>query len=164
MPGFVLVPVLVLVVSGCLRKPPSGTATALHEAAKLGDLAEVTSLVAGGAELNVQDPNAWTPLHYAAANGHKGVAALLLDLGAAVNARATSGERGPDGAMPLHEAAKGGHASVAELLIAHGAGAAVGVIAAGLCFYLLSVWRNPGALARKLEAATSTTFVGDAKP
>lgn len=45
-----------------------------------------------------------------------------------------------------------------------GAGAAVGVIAAGLCFYLLSVWRNPGALARKLEAATSTTFVGDAKP
>ncbi|MBN2130354.1 MAG: hypothetical protein JW741_12700 [Sedimentisphaerales bacterium] len=46
----------------------------------------------------------------------------------------------------------------------HAATAAVGIMAAGLCFYLLSVWRNPGALARKLDTTSSTSSVGDAKP
>jgi len=46
----------------------------------------------------------------------------------------------------------------------HAAGAAVGVIAAGLCFHLLSVWRNPGAPAHKRDAITSTTSMGDAGP
>ena len=121
LPTVVLELAVVLVVAGCLRKPPAGQTTPLHEAAKAGDAAKVASLLASGADVSVQDPNAWTALHYGAANGYKDIAAMLLDRGAGVNARATFGYRGPDGAMPLHEAAKGGHAGVVELLIARGA-------------------------------------------
>jgi ankyrin repeat protein len=56
-----------------------------------------------------------TPLHLACRNAHLGVARLLIDASAEVNARNAAG------ATPLHEAALGGDARLARLLIALGA-------------------------------------------
>jgi ankyrin repeat protein len=56
-----------------------------------------------------------TPLHQAAARGHKEVVELLIAKGADVNAKAENG------VAPLHVAAGAGHKEIAELLIAKGA-------------------------------------------
>jgi|WetSurMetagenome_2_1015567.scaffolds.fasta_scaffold32982_3 ankyrin repeat protein len=55
-----------------------------------------------------------TPLHLAAASGHKDIVELLLAHGADVNAI-----DGDDGWTPLHWAANGGHKDAAELLLAN---------------------------------------------
>ena len=54
------------------------------EAVKGGDRAAVEELVAGGADLNEQDENGWTPLNWAAGRGDVEVVRLLLDKGAEV--------------------------------------------------------------------------------
>ena len=56
-------------------------------------------LLANKAEVNAKDNRRWTPLHWAAAQGHKDVAELLLANKAEVNAKDKDGE------MPLHYAA-----------------------------------------------------------
>jgi ankyrin repeat protein len=56
----------------------------LIEAVKGGDRAAVEELVAGGADLNEQDENGWTPLNWAAGGGDVEVVRLLLDKGAEV--------------------------------------------------------------------------------
>jgi ankyrin repeat protein len=56
----------------------------LIEAVKGGDRAAVEELVAGGADLNEQDENGWTPLNWAAGRGDVEVVRLLLDKGAEV--------------------------------------------------------------------------------
>lgn len=56
----------------------------LIEAVKSGDRASVEELVAGGADLNEQDENGWTPLNWAAGRGDVEVVGLLLDKGAEV--------------------------------------------------------------------------------
>ena len=68
-----------------------------------------------GAEVNGKDNSGWTPLHYAAWDGHADVAALLLDRGAEVNVKTI------DGWTPLHYAADYGHADVVALLLERGA-------------------------------------------
>jgi ankyrin repeat protein len=54
-------------------------------------------------------------LHYAARDGQKEIAELLIAEGAGVNAMKI------DGMTPLHYAAINGHKEIAELLIAEGA-------------------------------------------
>ncbi len=104
-------------------------------------------LLANKAEVNAKDNSGATPLHYAAAEGHKDVAELLLANKAEVNAkdqqwpdafargggkRATrtwrnccwptkprSMPRTTIGQTPLHMAACKGHKDVAELLLAN---------------------------------------------
>jgi hypothetical protein len=56
----------------------------LIEAVRSGDRAAVEEIVAGGADLNEQDENGWTPLNWAAGRGDVGVVKLLLDKGAEV--------------------------------------------------------------------------------
>lgn len=58
----------------------------------------------------------YTPLHYAARSGQLGCAALLLERGAAVDARTVAGS-----ATPLHRAAHVGCLPVIQLLVRHGA-------------------------------------------
>jgi cytohesin len=78
-----------------------------------------------------------TPLHWAAASGHRGLVAVLIRAGADVNAKAPRyGQAGnvvtgPEtwgadeakdaGETPLHVAARAGHAPVVELLVQNGA-------------------------------------------
>jgi ankyrin repeat protein len=66
-------------------------------------------------KVDVLDNDGWTPLHWAACNGHLEVAKLLVANGAAVGAQAYSGQ------TPLHVAAECGHIDVARFLVANGA-------------------------------------------
>ncbi|HQQ11315.1 MAG TPA: ankyrin repeat domain-containing protein, partial [Synergistales bacterium] len=66
------------------RKPSE---KALFDATKRGDIAGVTRLIDRGADIEAQDKEGWTPLHYACMNGRTDIARLLLDRGADIEAR-----------------------------------------------------------------------------
>jgi ankyrin repeat protein len=57
----------------------------------------------------------WTPLHYAATNGHDEIVKILLDHSAYIDAGS------PNGTTPLMMAARGGHLSTVKLLLDSGA-------------------------------------------
>ena len=59
----------------------------LREAIREGDIEAVKRHLAAGMDVNARDDNGWNPLHLAAENGHKGIAELLIDKGANVNAK-----------------------------------------------------------------------------
>jgi ankyrin repeat protein len=81
----------------------------------------IERLIAKGADVNAKWPDLGgnrdaTPLHVAAAKGRLGVARVLIEHGADVNAKTFL-----DGYSPLHFAVGNGHKEVAELLIAQAA-------------------------------------------
>jgi len=91
----------------------------LNEAAAMGNVDLVRSLIAKGADVDNRergDGSFKTPLHCAVMNGHKDIVELLLADGADINAKG-----GWRGETSLHYAAEKGHKEVAELLIAKGA-------------------------------------------
>jgi uncharacterized protein len=85
---------------------------AMMLAALNGDVALVKALIAKDAEVNKKG---WAPLHYAAANGHDDVVALLLDHSAYVDAAS------PNGTTPLMMAARGNHLTTMKILLDGGA-------------------------------------------
>jgi ankyrin repeat protein len=90
---------------------PAGE-NAMMLAALNDDLNFVNILIAKDAEVNKKG---WTPLHYAATNGHDDVVKVLLDHSAYID----SGS--PNGTTPLMMAARGGHLSTVKLLLDEGA-------------------------------------------
>uniref|UniRef100_A0A0D6R6M2 Uncharacterized protein n=1 Tax=Araucaria cunninghamii TaxID=56994 RepID=A0A0D6R6M2_ARACU len=95
--------------------------TALHIAARKGDLKEVKRILDDGG--NVNEP-AWgpksrgaTPLHLAASGGHIKVMDELLEHGADIDART----KGGCGWTPLHNAAKERNKKAIQFLIENGA-------------------------------------------
>jgi ankyrin repeat protein len=89
----------------------------IHDAATSGDLAKVQALLKDNPQLvfSKDDQTGWTPLHSAAAGGHKDIAELLLANKADVNAKSN------DGVTPLHLAAAKGYADIVALLLDKGA-------------------------------------------
>jgi len=66
---------------------------ALLDAAEKGNIEAVKWHLDAGADVNAQDNDIrWTPLHVAAAFGHKEIAELLIAKGADVNAKNKGGE------------------------------------------------------------------------
>ena len=65
-------------------------------------------LITGGANVNMPG---WTPLAYAAYNGHTEIAAVLINAGADINAASENGH------TPLISAARGGHIEIVKLLL-----------------------------------------------
>ena len=98
---------------------------ALHHACFGGHLDAARALLAetraakrrGGAQrlLELADFQGWRPLHWAGAQGHAAVVALLLDAGADVDARSQNAS------TPLHLAAKHGGTAALSALISGGA-------------------------------------------
>jgi ankyrin repeat protein len=87
--------------------------TLLHGAATLGlkNMAEL--LIAKGADVNAKtDPGAWTPLHWAAGNGHVDVVKVMLAGKAKVDAKNSFGS------TPLHRAVGANHEEVVKILLA----------------------------------------------
>ena len=115
-------------ITDLLRKHDGKTRDELKAAESIWNAIEVGSIeatkqhIAKGADVNAGDDDGWTPLHEAALNGHKGIAELLIEKGANLNAKDRGRVPAEDtGKTPLHLAAKKGHNEVAELLIAEGA-------------------------------------------
>ena len=96
------------------------TATTLWEAAYTGNLSFVKQALADGADANAREPQNETPLlTLAALMGHAGIAEVLIENGAAVNAL------GGDGGTALHAAAFLGRADAAKVLLDNGADATI---------------------------------------
>ena len=91
---------------------------ALHQAAVVGDVAEVARLIAEGADVASVDNALLTPLHMDCQQGHIEVARLLLAAGAPVDARDSYGN------TPFWKAAfafQGGEPELIRLLLEAGA-------------------------------------------
>lgn len=89
---------------------------ALMIASLLGDNELVKAMVERGAEINKPG---WTPLAYAATNGHTKIVQFLLDHSAYIDAAA------PNGTTPLMMAAYFGHDTTVKVLLDEGADAAL---------------------------------------
>ncbi len=93
-------------------------AESIVAAAKYGVIEVVKQNLDDGADVNAKDDNIWsgrTLLHYAAEEGHKEMAELLMAEGANVNAKDNWGS------TPLLPAADWGRKEVVALLISNGA-------------------------------------------
>ena len=90
----------------------SANESALMYAALKGQLALAKLLISKDADVN---KTGWTPLHYAATNGHVDVIQLLLDNHAFVDAAS------PNGSTPLMLAAQYGTPQAVKLLLDEGA-------------------------------------------
>ncbi len=105
--------ILIAVLGILLLVNMFGCALGIHDAARIGRVDIVNSLLAEDPErVSAKDKEGLTPLHFAALYDHKEIAELLIAKGADVNAK------DKDGWTPLHETGK---KDVAELLIAKGA-------------------------------------------
>jgi len=90
--------------------------SALMRAAARGEIAAVTSLAAGGADVNAGHAQLrLTPLMFAAYGGHDAVVRLLLEKGASPNLKDASGASAADWAS------QGGHEGTAGVLTKAGA-------------------------------------------
>lgn len=66
---------------------------ALLDATKEGKLEEVEELLSGGAFINVQDENGWTPLMHSASAQNVKLTQLLMNNGADTELRGKNGEK-----------------------------------------------------------------------
>ena len=87
----------------------------LHDAAKIGHVEQVRTLLENGVGIDSKDGFQRTALHWAVNRGHRGVAQLLIEKGANVNAR----DR--DAFTPLHLATQLVYTGMARMLIEQGA-------------------------------------------
>ncbi len=93
--------------------------TALHEAARAGDLAAVTELLAAGADPNAREEGDNTyPMHWAAADGHLEIVTALADSGGDVIGAGDDHQLEVIGWATCWDTA---HADVAEFLVRRGA-------------------------------------------
>ena len=122
MKHLLLTTIAAVVLVGCGESEPLDIS--IHNAVIEGDIQAVKQHLAAGADVNAKDGNEWTPLHYAAANGHKEIAELLITKGANVNAKdddgGTPNAKDEDGGTPLDGVISRKHPKIADLLRKHG--------------------------------------------
>jgi ankyrin repeat protein len=87
----------------------------LIEAAKVGDISKVRTLLEQGAEINAKDPDGKTVLAWVSAKSHINIANLLIDKGANVN------EGDNDNTTPLVIAVATGNIEMVKVLLSHDA-------------------------------------------
>lgn len=87
----------------------------LTGACRHGDVEATEDFIAVGKDVNMQDAEGRTPLHYAAAHNHTRVAKVLTDAGANTEVSDTKDN------TPLHYAAGYGRVDVVDILLQAGA-------------------------------------------
>lgn len=87
----------------------------LHDAAREGDLNEISQLLSQGVDVNSRDESRETALIEAALSGQTRIAAVLIEASADIEAR------NDRGFTALHAAAYSGSVEIAALLLDHGA-------------------------------------------
>ena len=91
----------------------------IHAAVRTKNIVAVKQHLAAGTDVNAKFSKwGWTPLHYAAGEGHKEIAELLIAKGADVNVKVASGAK--QGLTPLDAANERNHPETAALLRKHG--------------------------------------------
>ncbi|GMV99890.1 MAG: hypothetical protein AMXMBFR84_10290 [Candidatus Hydrogenedentota bacterium] len=118
--GYTLVPILLLVASGCTKEPEIERKdihglTPFHQAARAGDLETVRTHLESGVSPNLRDQDGVTALHRAARDGHMELATLLLEYNADTNLKTNTNW------TPLQLAAQYKHAPMMELLLRYNA-------------------------------------------
>ena len=89
--------------------------TTLIEVASRGDLTAVEQYFIRGADVSASDYDGRSPLHLAAAGGHKNIVEFLISHGAKLNAKDRWGS------TPLNDALRNDHKELVELMRQHGA-------------------------------------------
>ena len=89
-------------------------AESIEVAVELGDIEAVKQHLSEGTEVNAKGETGRTPLHWAAIEGYKEIAELLIAEGADVNTKTN------DGKTPLDWAVGRGYVKIADLLRKHG--------------------------------------------
>jgi ankyrin repeat protein len=101
-------------LSDCSQEFPRQM-TGLHLTAYFGVDRAMNILLEKGLKADSKDSYGWTPLSYAAGNGHEAIVKLLLEKGAAIDLK----NRYSD--TPLLYAAENGHEAIVRLLLEKGA-------------------------------------------
>ena len=103
-----------MLVVGC--GPPETPGISIHIAAINGDIEAIKQHLAAGTAVNAKTDVGTTPLFYAAGDGHKEIAELLIAKGADVNAKSSN-----DALLvtPLDAAIKSNQTEFADLLRKH---------------------------------------------
>jgi ankyrin repeat protein len=124
--------------------------TALHQAARFGQMEVARLLLGRGADPNAISLNAErvTPLYSAVVARHRDTASLLLALGASCNSVQNGGE------TPLHAAARNGDEALVDMLLLRGADP-TRATDAGKTAIDLAEAGGAGALAKVLRLAAS---------
>ena len=105
--------VSLLLNEGC---PINVVGSTLHRAAQFGWTHMLEILAERGLDVNIDDDEGWTPLHYAAAHGQLESARTLLRLGGRESMTKVADIYG----TPLHLAVAGGHKDIVSLLLNEG--------------------------------------------
>jgi len=111
--GFACLTLLTLALSASASRAADSP---LIAAAKAGNVAAATKLLAGGTDADTADSDNLTALNWAAYDGRLAVVKLLVEHGAKVNVQANK-----SGWTPLMNASAQGFAKVAAFLLEHGA-------------------------------------------
>jgi len=148
-------PVLLLLAAALGAFPAAESA--LHRAARTGDLADLHALLGGGADPNQPDDGGDRPLVAAVAAGQLKAAQALIAAGADPNLPSSGGR------TPLIEAALRGRIEIARALIAAGADLNTTERGAGTALEAAEREGHTGlaALLRQSGARTSGRSVGD---
>jgi len=111
----------------------------LLKAAEEGNVRDVKSLLAAGAQVDAKDRENqdMQPLHYAARQGHLRVVKVLLESGAKVD------DPDGDGSQPLYYAVVNDHLGILKLLLANGADPMAEDKGGGTPFNIAVVWGKP---------------------
>jgi len=117
------------------------------DAAMRGDVEAVEALLERGADVNAARGDGMTALHWAAEHGDAGLAGMLLQAGANLDATTRIGAY-----TPLHVAARAGSAPVVELLVEAGADVALRAANSGAtALHLASAAGDTGSIRALLE-------------